>query len=339
MKRTVLLIMISVLMSAVFAIEANASVTTSKVWTESDFTYPEGAAEGWVPEGWQISGRSGNEPTRNEAIAYVHKDGYVVLCKNTHSGTSAGAVIQKIITGLPDDFTVMYDIYFVNEESIAGANVIADVALNGYSQMLYGSGRISVKDDSGSTTTISTGTPEIGCWYTYMFRVRGDRMSVYRKKEGDSVFTKIIDNKQMVVRETNEIWITATTSDTAMVYVDNIKVMSGTYMSEATVSVSETEIKGTMCIETESVEPTLADGEQKLAIMPVITAFDRKGKILDVEFGNDSIVFNKNNVETVMNISTDVYENLKGGTVELYVCNPENIMKPLTSAYVFSVNQ
>lgn len=337
MKRTVLLIMILVLVSAMFVIEANASVTTSKVWAESDFTYPEGTADGWVPEGWQISGRSGNEPTRNEAIAYVHQDGYVVLCKNTHSGTSAGAVIQKIITGLPSDFTVMYDVYFVNEESTTGANVIMDVALNGYSQMMYGTGNVAVKNEAGVSTTVSTGKPELGVWYTYIFQVRGDRMSVFRKKAEESAFSKVVDNSRMQARATNEIWITATSSDTAMIYVDNVKVFSGTYMSDAEITVSETNISGTMTLATADVEPALSGVADYMDVMPVIAAFDKKGKILDVEFGSGSAWFNENTVNVSMDIDSEVYENLSGGTIELYVCNPGNIMKPLTSAYVMTV--
>ena len=65
--------------------------------------------------------------------------------------------------------------------------------------------------------------------------------------------------------------------------------------------------------------------------------FDKKGKILDVEFGSDSAWFNENTVNVSMDIDSEVYDNLSGGTIELYVCNPGNIMKPLTSAYVLTV--
>ncbi len=337
MKRFISMILMFTMMATVFALNAGAAVTTSRVWAETDFTRPEGSDDKWCPEDWEIGGRSGNAGTQNEAIAYVHQDGYVVLCKNTHSGTSAGAVIQKIITGLPSDFTVMYDVCFVNEESTTGANVIMDIALNGYSQMMYGTGNVSVKTEAGVSTTLSTGKPELGVWYTYIFQVSGERMSVYRKKAGESAYTKVIDNSRMQVRTTNEIWITATSSDTAMIYVDNIKVFSGTYMSDAEITVSESSISGTMTVETEEVEPILSSGTENVEIMPVIAAFDKKGKILDVEFGSDTIEFNKNTVNISMDIDAEVYKNLSGGTVELYVCAYENLMKPLTSYFVLTV--
>ena len=320
---------------AVCAISASADLPNSKTWLEEDFTRPDDQAMNpdWAPDNWKLAGRTAAGGTDNQGLGIyrVHEDGYVELAQGTYVGFASFTYKAPY---LPQNFTFMFDVKFPTEGNVYKGTGGVICSLNNYCQAVYCTGQIPYRSTSGSATTVDAGAHDPQKWYTYVFSVKGDKMSVYRKAEDESQFTAVIEDVFMQKRNGHELWSTLSLGDAKMLF-DNVKIFSGKSLVGNNMEFNEdkTKITGSLIIRNGDVVPGNADNA-----MAVMMAYDKKGKILGMKYMQDVPVF-FGDVETVpveMDCS-GFYDELIGGTVELYLWDTMGSFKPLTEAYVFSV--
>ncbi len=328
-KKFFCLVLVIAMLGSFFMIGANAAtIAESKLHDEQDFTLPEGEdGKVWRPEGWIINGRHGNADLLDQGIYNITDEGYVELCRG---GYDVGACVYYVLPSLPKDFTLMFDVCFPATSGFTGELTVL-CSLNGYKQQVNSGGAITYfNEDTGREATVGAGSHENGKWYTYVYQISGDRMSVYRKSEDESVFSLKANNLKMATRSGNEFYAYST-SPTGYIYVDNVKIFTGTYMtgSDITINEEKTMITGTMDVTSGKATPVTSE-----SVMAVMTAYDSKGKVLDMAFETVDLKFNDDNSFTVnLPITSELYEKLVGGKVELYLWDSFAGLSPQTSAY------
>jgi len=331
-KKLLYLVMTVAMMCSLFVISTNASVATSKNFVDESFTLPEGE-DGtiWRPEGWTVGPRHGLAETIDLGTYVITEEGYAKVCKGGYTG---GACVAYKFPTLPDEYTLMFDVRYPETSGYTGT-LYVDCSINGYKQNVQPNGNIAYADDvTGEAKNIGAGGHDPNTWYTYVFQIKGDRMSVYRKSEKESAFALKVDNKKMLLRDGAEFYAYST-SPTAFINIDNVKVFSGTYMTESNITVNDDKsvITGTMSVTSAKANPV-----QSSLTTAVMTAYDAKGKVIDMVFENVDLAYDDANDFTVeMPITPDVYEKLSGGTIELYLWDSFAGLSPQTAAYVIDV--
>ncbi len=371
-KKLLCLILMVAMLSTFFVIGANAaSVAESKLHEEQDFTLPEGEdGKVWRPDGWSITGKHGNAALLDQGIYNITEEGYVELCRN---GYDVGACATYVFPTLPKDFTLMFDVRYPETSGFSGA-LYVDCSINGYKQSVTSAGAIAYADDvTGEAKNIGAGAHDANTWYTYVFQVKGDRMSVYRKSEREAAFTLKADNLKMQLRTGGEFYAYST-SPTAYIHIDNVKVFSGTYMTNAkTEKISvpipdkkfvksenenepdeevaldaeeeqgreyyytyryEYKIKGEIEVTSAKVSPTETGN-----VIPVMTIYDQKGKVIDMFFNTAELKYNTGNVYSLETpqYTPEAFEAMKGYTIEMYLWNSFADLAPQTAAYTTTI--
>ena len=306
-------------------------IESSGVYIDETFTRPETELENplWAPEGWVFAGITDTE------IETVHSDGYVQLEQNFGS---ASAQIQYPLASkaIPENFTLMYDVYFAEDNE---RGVYIPTVVNGYDLGLNASGSFTYIDGNNLKATLATGTPQFDTWYTYVFQVKKNQVTIFKKSENDSEFSKVGENLTLQTSTSaNTIRIYAISSNTkaAGARLDNVKLFSGTYLidSDITINDEKTMITGTMNIGNADV----AIGSSR-NVRIIMSAYDKRGKILKMAMNpSDSITFGENNNLTIqMPLNEILYNALKGGTVELYLWNSVSGAVPLCDIHKIEV--
>lgn len=299
------------------------------VFIDEDFTKPEDQTENasWAPEGWVFAGIGDKE------IETISPQGYVELVQNF---SSASAQIQyPIAKSIPKNFTLMYDVYFADDSVRA---VYIPAVINGYSLSLNAYGSVSYVDENGANKNYTTGTPEYDTWYTYVYQVKGDRMSVFRKTEGESGFTKVAENLQLQkTTSANTVRMYAFDATKKMVgsRLDNVKLFSGTYLIDSSINISDDKsmIKGELKVGNADIAPT--DSRNTTVIM---AAYDSKGKILKISLNSANVLKFGDNIAAVeMPITQELYKNLKGGTVEMFMWDSVSGAMPQCKMHILNV--
>ena len=306
------------------------AVGASGVYINEDFTKPEAELNNdqWAPQGWKFHGITDVE------IERIHPDGYVEVVQNY--GLASAQIQYNITKKIPDNFTLMYDVYFVADD---GRYVYIPCVINGLNVGMNAYGQTSYVDAEGANRTYNTGTPEFDTWYTYAFQVKGTHMDVYRKSEYDETFEKVADNIRMQTSTSANmvrIYVTNTQRKRSEARLDNVKLVSGTYLMDSDIEINseKTEITGKMKIGNGDIP---LNGSRNLTV--IMSAYDSRGKILKMEMNsNKSIEFGEDNeVALTMSIDEALYEKLKGGTVELYIWDSASGAKPLCDMHVLEV--
>jgi len=307
-----------------------STVGSSGVFINEDFTKPEAEMNNdqWAPKGWTFQGVTDVE------IERVNPEGYVELKQNF--GLASAQIQYPITKTIPKKFTLMYDVYFGEDD---GRYVYIPCVVNGYNLGMNASGSTSYVDAEGVNKGLSTGVPEFNTWYTYVFQVTGNRMSIYRRAENEDSFSKVADNVQMQTTtsaNTIRIYATNTQRRNNEARFDNVKIVSGTYLmdSDVVINPEKTEIEGKLKIGNGDIP---LDKTRNLTV--IMSAYDSRGKIqklmmnplCEVAFGEE------NEISVKMAIDEDVYETLKGGTVELYVWDSASGAKPQCDMHVIEV--
>ncbi len=329
-KKLLCLSLAVVMISAMFAINCSAAVSDSGKYAVADFTRPDdqvGNAD-WKPDGWGIGGRHGLADTLELAISNVTAEGYLELCKGGY--VNGGSCIYRELS-LPKNFTLMFDVRYPEVSGFEGA-LFVDCSFNGYRQCVQTGGAVPYLGEDNASLTQGTGGHEANVWYTYVFQVKGDRMSVFKKKTADATFTQYLNNVKMQKRAGNEFYAYST-SPTAYINLDNIKVFSGTGADDLEVGVGETRAFAEGSVFAADVSPL---GTK--TVTPILAAYDSKGKVLGMTFGEEVFKFNTNDVELELAFGSEVREQLSGGKVEFFICDTANLLKPLTQVYVINVD-
>ncbi len=319
----------------IFAISASADLPNSKTWVEQDFTRPDDQLinPDWIPDNWKIAGRTsaGGTDNQNLGIYRVHEDGYVELAQGEYVGFASFTYNPPYIY---KDYTFMIDVKFPTEDAVYTNKHGVICAINGYCVAVYANGQIPYRTSTGSGAMTSESLHDPDKWYTYAFVVKGDKMSAYRMAEGENVFSAVIEDTLMQTRNGNELWGMIAQGDAKML-IDNVKIFSGKSLVDSKIEFSEdkTKITGTLTVRNGDVTPGNSDNA-----MAVMMAYDKKGKILGMKYMQDIPVLfgDAETVPVEMNCS-GFYEKLVGGTVELYLWDTMGSFKPLTEAYVASV--
>ena len=345
-KKIFCLVVVATMLCSVFAVSTSASIAASKTYFEENFTRPADQIdnEDWKPEDWTIG-------LKNGQTFRVHPDGYAELNAN---GTGEAATLTSKALTLPSDFTLMFDVKYskVNETEDT-TNMRIECALNGFNQqLLLDGGVLYIPEESAETDREDAGAHEADKWYTYIYQVKGDRMSVYRKAEGEDVFVRKLDNAKMSTRGGNNFYAY---SKSECLCLDNIKVFAGTYMTDSNISFNDekTLITGTMSVICADAAPfakvVVSEQQEELvesprSVLSVMTVYDARGKIIAFKSEEKELKFNnENTVVTTIDFTTptlkDVkYDDLIGGTVELYLWDlPLSGLTPLTKACVMTI--
>jgi len=331
LKKTISLIAILVMLMT-WGLSAHASIATAGTYLDEDFDPPEESAEGWIPEGWSIGPDNGNDTV---GYGYVTEDGYVTLNQN---GSSMGNVrVRNVLArSLPSDYTMMFDI---NIGEAAARGVYVSCVFGGYYVGTNALGHIGYIDEAtGASKTFFAGEPEFGVWYTYAVQVNDGYATFYRKKRDEAEFKTLIQNVKLGKdsgKDNFRVYAYHATARDANVLVDNVRIFSGTYITEQTVAINEekTKIEGTMSVACADI----AIGESK-TVIPVMAAYDKKGKILGMKMLSNTEIFCGDTVlDLSMDIDAEFYEKLKGGKVSMFLLTPEGGFRPQTTAYSFDV--
>lgn len=331
-KKLLCIALTVVMLCSFFVMDAGAAIATAKTYVDEDFTLPEGAdgAE-WRPEGWSVGGLNGLIDLVDQGIYNITEEGYVELCKGGYTG---GACVWYTFPTLPNEYSLMFDVRYPETSGYTGT-LYVDCSINGFRQNLQPGGGIAYADDvNGEAKNIGAGAHDANTWYTYVFQVKGDRMSVYRKSEYEQAFTQKADNVKMQLRSGNQFYAYSTSS-TAYIHIDNVKVFTGTYLkkSEITINEEKTMITGTTDVTSAEVMPSGSD-----FVTAVMTACDAKGKVVDIAFESFELMYDDNNSFSVkMPITPDIYESMSGGKVELYLWDNFDSLIPRTSAYIIDI--
>lgn len=317
----------------------SAALPDAECYLEQDFTAPaeETGNPDWKPSDWSIK-ISGNVPEGTTGVARVTEDGCVVLAP----GDSKMAVVadynfQKKIN---DDFTIMYDMHFADVPSWY-SGVYFDLYINGYNIKWNSMNVVTTVSESGAAMSKTlTNSIKPGLWYTRVIQVKDGNASYYVKERGSDSFLVSGENIPLYKSTINDyIHFYASPvvgAPDVKVSIDNIKVFSGTYLKDAEISVNDVETKkqivGKLSIEAAQISPV--DNTQ--TVVPMLTVFDRKGKIRSISFGEvEPISFNTGNEYILSSplYSTEQFEELVGGTAELYCVNSIFGLKPQIVPY------
>ncbi len=334
-KKILLTVCLVAALFAIGTVSVSADLPNSKTWLEEDFTRPDDQLdnENWAPDNWKIAGRTaaGGTDNQNLGIYRVHEDGYVELAQGTYVGYASFAYNAP---ALPGDFTFMFDMKCPSDSSLYTGTPGVICSLNDYCQAVYCTGQIPYRSTSGSDAIAEVGAHDPDKWYTYVFSVKGEKMSVYRKAEGEAQFTAVLEDVLMRKRVGHELWSTIALGDAKLLF-DNVKIFSGKTLVGNKLEFNEdkTKITGSLIVRNGDVAPESSDNA-----MAVMMAYDKKGKILGMKYMQDVPVFfgDAETVPVEMDCS-EFYDKLIGGTVELYLWDTMGSFKPLTDSYVFSV--
>lgn len=328
-KRIVCLVLSVIMLSALFVLDVSAADKVGVIY-EQTFTKPAGAGADWKPDGWNITGRHGGSDYSGGTYR-VTDEGYVELCRGTYGGTGVGSAsmwYDCTSLGLPSKFTYMFD---VNVRSTGGGTT--DI----YCYMGVGGFLL----DFGFTDQT------IGAWYRYCVQMDGNSAKIYRQQltdeSGNAIpggFT-LFKSKSNLSSRVNEFYIYSGQKDST-VWVDNVKILAGTFLASSNLSVTNTAITANIKVQSVDVAP----GESS-TIAPIIIAFDKKGKVIDMKVPSASdpavLVFeadtegDENRYTVTMNIDDASYSKLQGGTVELYLWKSVTSLTPLADPYVQTV--
>ena len=334
MKKVLSLVLSGMLVAATsanaFAATSAPAISTAGVFVDEDFTKPEAEMENpsWAPEGWAFAG-IGDKETET-----INPEGYVELVQNY--STASAQIQYPIAKAIPKNFTLMYDVYFGEDE---GRYVYVPSVINGYSLSLNAFGSVSYIDDTGAAKNYATGLPEFDTWYTYIFQVKGDHVTVFRKTADETEFTKVADNlKLQTTTSANTIRMYAFDSSKklAAARLDNVKLFSGTYLTDSSIEINDekTLITGTMKISNADIEP-----ESVRNTTVIMAAYDKDGKILKISMNpSNALKYGDDNMAIIeMSLSENLYDNLKGGTVEMYLWDSVSGAKPQCEMHILSV--
>lgn len=334
MKKVLSLVLSGMLVAATsvnaFAATSAPAISSAGVFVDEDFTKPEAEMENpsWAPEGWSFAG-IGDKETET-----INPEGYVELVQNY--STASAQIQYPISKSIPKNFTLMYDVYFENDTVKA---VYIPAVINGYSVSLNAYGSITYLDDTGAAKSHNMGTPQYDIWYTYIYQVKGDRVTAFRKAEGETEFSKVAENlKLQPTTSANTIRMYAfdATKKRVGARLDNVKLFSGTYLTDSSIKINDekTVITGTMKISSADIEP-----ESVRNTTVIMAAYDRDGKILKISMNpSNALKYGDDNVAVIeMPLTENLYDNLKGGTVEMYLWDSVSGAKPQCEMHILSV--
>jgi len=326
-KRILSFILALAAVTAFFAVDAGAAIADAKLIYEQDFTRPEGAAEGWAPESWIFSYIGGSASLQNQAIAEITEEGYIDLNKGGFDGAPA---ITATMPSLPSDFTLTYD---VNNYADSKASWIV-CSLNGYNQTATGGGHVEYLTEAGENTSLTL-TAECRVWYTYVFQVKGDRMSIFRKERdnAEADFVSIVENVKMKTRSGHVFYAYCSGANAGM-YIDNVKLYAGTYVTAQNIEVVENggnkKLVGTMEVASADINPT-----SPRTVMTLMGIYDERGRIIDMVVESAVLKYGEDNLFVIetREYTVSEYEKMVGNTVEMYIWESFSTMTPQKAIY------
>lgn len=308
------------------SVYASAAIGDAKIILDEDFTRPESevANPDWKPEGWDLT------PTRGE-IERVHEDGYVELKQNGTSGNAE--VIYRVNESIPSEFTLMYDVCW---ENYGGRLGYQTSFLNGYTLSINSAGTVTTADGA-----IASGAPAFDKWCTYVIQVKDGVGTYFRKMEDELTYTKIAENVKLAPTTTSYFRVyvydgNAGGKKQVSAKVDNVKIYAGNVLTDSAITVSDdkTMITGMLKLDSASVAP---DSMMKTTVL--MTAYDKKGKFMNIVTNSDNFLKygEDNTIFVEMPITPEFYDSIKGGTVELYLWDSMDGIRPLCDIVVLEI--
>ena len=327
MKRRIIFSMIMIMAALlVVSVGAFAAIDDSGIIFEEDFTRPEAEANNpdWKPEGWELNSTKGE-------IERVHEDGYVELKQN--GAASNAEVMYRYNGSLPKEFTLMYDVCWDSYTNRLGYQTSF---LGGYNLNINSAGTAVTYDGSAAT-----GAPDFDVWTTYVIQVKNGYADYYKKNADEEEFEKVAENVRLAPSTTSYFRIyvydgSATGSKQVSAKVDNVKLFSGTYLTDSEITISEDKSKITGRLVLGSAE---VPADSAMPTTVIMSAYDKKGKFMNIVTDVTQSVFygEGNEIVVEMPCNEEFYNSIKGGTIELYVWNSMDGIKPICDTVILEV--
>lgn len=330
-KRIVCMALSFIMVFGICAVDVGASIADSKEYYIEKFDTP-----GVVPTEWELKGEYGTLDTLDRVTAVINDGGYVELCPNDYVPGSLGialataSVYPENQAEIPKDFTLTFDAKVIGDYS----KCAVDVNLNAYRRETMFNEIIAAADTSRFANK----------WVTYVLQMSNGESSAsmkfyYKLRDGETSseptdfdFKFGAEKTTSGTHATKRVQFYSADGNTTL-YVDNVRVLAGTYVPENAGSITSGSdfITATTKVTAGNVDP-VAGGTCTL----VLAAFDKNGKILNMKFeAGKTLEFGDENNFTIQFPSSEAFlSKLQGGTVELYLCDSLTSLKPLSTALI-----